>query len=317
MMRYLMRYGRRRAVVLILCGMLAVCGSLPGGCISCKAKETAAGRKQDEAVNAKQAKDTGIEQKKIAAEDEEQEIIEFVTAYYKAQSPEGIDTLADYVDDPQSEDFQRDLLRQRVTFREGGVQGWENLKVIVLPMSDGKHWVVSVSGELIVEEFDVGIPGLKVELVGRNEEGELEIAMYDEEEFSDAFLKEVRELSLSDEIMEHNNETAAAYNDLISERSDIMAWTFETRDAVDKEMGKELAREDALSEKADSGENGEEDKPDARNGSYTVQKGDCLWDIAEKQLGDGMCWSGLYEQNKDVIGENPDLLYVGITLQLD
>lgn len=28
-------------------------------------------------------------------------------------------------------------------------------------------------------------------------------------------------------------------------------------------------------------------------------------------------WSGLYERNKDVIGENPDLLYVGITLHFD
>ena len=277
------RKRRLCTAALVLSGMLVMCAGFPNGKIVCEAKG------------------------------EEQEVIDFVTSYYKAQTPEGIDTLADYVDDPQSEDFQRDLLRQRVTFREGGIQGWKNIKAIVIPMSDGKHWIVSVSGELIVEEFDVGIPGLKVELVGKNEKGELKIAMYDDEEFSDAFLKEIRELSLSDEIVEHSNETAAAYNDLISERSDIMEWTLKTSDAVDKEMVKELAQEDALSETADS----EEEKSTAGKDSYTVQKGDCLWDIAEEQLGDGMCWSSLYEQNKEVIGDNPYLIYVGITLQLD
>lgn len=49
---------------------------------------------------------------------------------------------------------------------------------------------------------------MRVELVGRNEKGELKIVKYDDAEFSDAFLKEVRELSLSDEIIEHSNETA-------------------------------------------------------------------------------------------------------------
>lgn len=252
------------------------------------------------------------------AKEEEQEITEFITAYYNAQTPEGIDTLADFVDDPLSEDFQRDLLRQQITLREGGIQGWENIKVTVLPMSDGKHWVVSVSGDLIVEGIDVGIPGLKVLLVGRNEEGELKVVLYDDTTSSDAFLKEIRELSLSDEIVEHSNETAVAYNALISERSDVMEWALETQGAVDREMTEALAREEMLSTKADSEEEdntGEE--PDVKNGSYTVQKGDCLWDIAEEQLGDGMRWSSLYEQNKDLIGENPDLLYVGITLQLD
>lgn len=296
---------RLRAAALILGGMFAVCGSFSHGRIFCEAKETGA--------TAKQEMDTDVNTKKGAAADAEQEVTRFVTSYYEAQTPEEIDKLADYVDNPQSVDFQRDLLRQRLTFRVGGVQGWENLKVIVLPMSDGKHWVVSVSSDLIVEGIDVGIPGLRVQLVGRNEKGELKIVKYDDTEFSDTFLKEVRELSLSDEIIEHSNETAAAYNDLISERSDIMEWVMETNETVDKEMSEALAREEAFSEETDS----EKEKADTKSDSYTVQKGDCLWDIAEEQLGNGMLWSSLYEQNKEVIGDNPDLIYVGITLQLD
>lgn len=38
---------------------------------------------------------------------------------------------------------------------------------------------------------------------------------------------------------------------------------------------------------------------------YTIQKGDTLWAIAEREYGNGMQWKRLYEFNKDVI-TNPD-----------
>ena len=55
---------------------------------------------------------------------------------------------------------------------------------------------------------------------------------------------------------------------------------------------------------------------DGEEESYFVKKGDCLWSIAEQELGDGMYWTDIYEANRAVIGENPDLLYVGISLDL-
>lgn len=281
--------GRRqlRVAALFLSGMLAVCGFFPGVRIFCEAREN----------------------------DAEQEVIDFVTSYYKAQTPEGIETLADYVDAPETESFRIDLLRLRATYKRG-VKGWKNINVTAYPMSDGKHWVASASADLIVEGFDIAIPGLRVMLVGRDKEGELKISSYaydDYDVYSEAFIEEIRELSLSDEMIERNNEIAVAYNELVAEHPDILEWLLESNEAIDKEVGEILAREEALSEEADS----EEEKPAAKKGSYTVKKGDCLWDIAEEQLGDGMLWSSLYERNKDVVGENPDLLYVGISLQLN
>lgn len=281
--------GRRQQHIaaMFLAGMLVVCGFFSGGRISCEAKEN----------------------------DAEQEVIDFVTAYYKAESPEGIETLADYVDAPETESFRIDLLRLRATYKRG-VKGWENIKVLVLPMSDGKHWLAAVSSDLIVEGFDVGIPGMRAMLVGRDKEGEFKISSYaydDYDTYSDSFIKELRELSLSDEIVERNNEITMLYNDLIAERPDIMEWLLETNEAIDKEVGEILAQEEAISVKADS----EEEKPAIKKDGYTVKKGDCLWNIAEEQLGDGMLWSGLYERNKAVVGDDPDLLYVGITLQLN
>lgn len=49
--------------------------------------------------------------------------------------------------------------------------------------------------------------------------------------------------------------------------------------------------------------------------SYTVQKGDSLWKIAQEQLGSGTQWGQIYEANKNTI-RNPNLIYVGQQLTI-
>ena len=48
---------------------------------------------------------------------------------------------------------------------------------------------------------------------------------------------------------------------------------------------------------------------------YTVQKGDSLWMIAQKQLGSGKRWGEIYEGNKDSI-QDPRLIYPGQILAI-
>jgi len=48
---------------------------------------------------------------------------------------------------------------------------------------------------------------------------------------------------------------------------------------------------------------------------YTVQKGDTLWKIAERELGKGYRWKTIYELNKGKI-KNPDKLRVGTQLEI-
>ena len=45
--------------------------------------------------------------------------------------------------------------------------------------------------------------------------------------------------------------------------------------------------------------------------TYTVQPGDCLWNIAKKFYGNGALYTKIYEANKGVIGGNPNLIYAG------
>ncbi len=43
--------------------------------------------------------------------------------------------------------------------------------------------------------------------------------------------------------------------------------------------------------------------------TYTVVRGDTLWDISGRILGDNFLWKLIYEENRSVIGDNPDLIY--------
>lgn len=50
--------------------------------------------------------------------------------------------------------------------------------------------------------------------------------------------------------------------------------------------------------------------------TYTVVKGDCLWNIAKKYYGDGSKYTVIYNENKDVVGGNPNLIYPGQVLTI-
>ncbi len=50
--------------------------------------------------------------------------------------------------------------------------------------------------------------------------------------------------------------------------------------------------------------------------TYTVVKGDCLWNIAKQFYGNGAKYTVIYEANKSVIGGNPNRIYPGQVLTI-
>ena len=58
-----------------------------------------------------------------------------------------------------------------------------------------------------------------------------------------------------------------------------------------------------------------ENPPKATNQTYTVVKGDCLWNIAKKYYGNGSKYTVIYNANKDKI-KNPNLIYPGQVLTI-
>ena len=49
--------------------------------------------------------------------------------------------------------------------------------------------------------------------------------------------------------------------------------------------------------------------------TYTVKKGDCLWNIAKKFLGSGAKYTQIYNLNRNII-KNPNLIYMGQVLRI-
>ena len=63
--------------------------------------------------------------------------------------------------------------------------------------------------------------------------------------------------------------------------------------------------------------------PTAPSRSYVVQPGDCLWSIAAGLLGPAAGsqaidtgWRAIYANNRAAIGDNPNLIHIGLTLEL-
>lgn len=49
---------------------------------------------------------------------------------------------------------------------------------------------------------------------------------------------------------------------------------------------------------------------------WTVKKGDSLWEIARQQYGDGSLWGQIYERNREIIGEDGNIIFPGQVLEL-
>lgn len=60
---------------------------------------------------------------------------------------------------------------------------------------------------------------------------------------------------------------------------------------------------------------GNEPTPSAAQ-SYTVVKGDCLWNIAKRFYGNGALYTIIYDANRALIGGNPNLIYPGQVLTI-
>lgn len=54
----------------------------------------------------------------------------------------------------------------------------------------------------------------------------------------------------------------------------------------------------------------------AETQTYTVVKGDCLWNIAKRFYGNGSKYSTIYNASRSVIGGNPNLIYPGQVLTI-
>ena len=75
----------------------------------------------------------------------------------------------------------------------------------------------------------------------------------------------------------------------------------------------ETPAEETPAEETPAEETPEEPAPQAR--TYTVEAGDCLWNIAYEVYGTGTRWTVIYEANRDII-RDPGMIYIGQVLTI-
>ncbi|TQK45026.1 LysM domain-containing protein [Streptomyces sp. SLBN-118] len=86
----------------------------------------------------------------------------------------------------------------------------------------------------------------------------------------------------------------------------------------ERETGRHASRGDGSAHEGTEGadESDKADSADAAPGEYTVVPGDSLSAIVDKEKLSGG-WTALYEKNRETVGDNPDLIRPGQSLDLD
>lgn len=88
----------------------------------------------------------------------------------------------------------------------------------------------------------------------------------------------------------------------------------ETPEVVEETTGEEIAvNEEATIENDNNVVEEPKEEPSVK--TYVVVKGDCLWNIAQKELGNGSRYIEIYNLNKDII-KNPNMIQIGQELAL-
>lgn len=229
------------------------------------------------------------------AEKQEEAVETFIRDFYEAYNEQNIDKMQEQLEDcSQSRMY---IARCRALFA-CGFRGYDNLEIKVYPLEEKDFWLATVVYDSFFEGIDIGLPGAETVLVQRQEDGGwLMLKDYD----SADLYEEVVQITTSDEIVELMNEQNAKLNDIFVENPAIWEWFSELYNELTAKLTDSFLQDPEKTPSSDT---------------YTVKQGDCLWNIAKKELGDGRRWGEVYEANKNVIGDNPNLILIGMQLQL-
>lgn len=208
-----------------------------------------------------------------------------VEAYYEALS-EGDAQKANALFEGEDGNWRKETI---LSMKEHGMEKFDELQIDEYPVGNGEEeWLFVVTYEIRVEGIETGMPGLSVMR-----------AFYDKDKWvlnwNMTIEGELEEIWNRENISEKVEEWDQKYADAAAEDEKIGQWIQQVSDTVIANMmGEEL--------------------PESR--SYVVEKGDCLWTIAEEQLGESVRWVELYEANETRIGEDPDWILPGMELLL-
>ncbi|MEZ3506642.1 MAG: SH3 domain-containing protein [Lachnospiraceae bacterium] len=187
------------------------------------------------------------------------EINELFSTYYTAMVEGDTDTMSRLVDRLDA----TEILKAKETSKY--IESYPTLEVYTKKGPREDTYVAYVYVELKFVDYDKPVPGMTVYYVCTNDNGEYYINEDGEE--NDAELKYIRELNLQDDVVDLNNRTAVAYNDMLAEDKELADYLLDMRNEIDKNVGEALAREEGS---ASDGEQTGESVDELVGGSETV-----------------------------------------------
>lgn len=164
------------------------------------------------------------------------EINELFSTYYTAIVEGDTDTMSRLVDHLDA----TEILRAKETSKY--IESYPKLEVYTKTGPREGTYVAYVYTELKFKDYEKPVPGMRVYYVCTNGNGEYYINEDGEE--NDAELKYIRELNLQDDVVDLNNRTAVAYNDMLAEDKELVDYLLDVGNEIDKNVGEALAREE-------------------------------------------------------------------------
>lgn len=242
---------------------------------------------------------------KVCAEssrnDRQAEAEEIVRLYYEARSEGDIQAINRLFGE---EDQKRNIII--LAGKECGVEEYTVLQMDVYPLGqDPDAWLFIVTYESRVKDIEAGLPGIEsLEVYSAGES----LYLRGENASDDPYIEQIASITSKEEVIDQFVECNRQFTEVVMENERFWKWTEELQEKM------AAMAEAPLAENAEEG--GDIQQEQAETQYYVVRKGDCLWRIAERQMGDGRRWQELYERNSKSIGENPNLILPGEKLEI-
>lgn len=188
------------------------------------------------------------------------EINEFFETYYKAVTDGDTETMGSMV-------YYMDATEKLRAAETSKYTESAAIEVYTKTGPDEGTYIAFVCTEIKFYDYDKPLPGLNTFYVCTNEDGSFYINQ--DGELNDNERRYIREVQLQDDVIDLNNKTTAAYNDMVVADSTLADFLVELTDEIEKNVGETLAR----AEGTEHVESGEGDAEEGAEGEETPTDG--------------------------------------------
>lgn len=190
-------------------------------------------------------------------ENDDPKIDGLINSYYKAKADGDIDTIKSLVDQLDSTEILR------IEEMSKYIESYPTMDIYTKTGPESNAFLVYVSSEVKFYDFEKSVPGMRAYYVCMNDDGNYYIKLKEELDKDGPIATYIREVNLQDDVIDLNNQIVVAYNNMITEDSELARFLLYMNEEVDKNLGEALA-------KLESGETGSEDTGDTPEGTQTA-----------------------------------------------